>query len=223
MNPPPEAPDTSVPVEETASERFRRRYPLYLIAGLLASVALHVAVLGLSPRGFRPAAEPPPGELQAVRLPPPPPSAPAVKIPPAAEPIPRPEPPAEPGGGPPSPAEEPSFTPHDVPPKLLNTGEITSFLQQFYPPVQKELGVEGRVRLWIYLSEAGHVVETRIQDSSGHEAFDELARTAASLMQFRPAMNHGRPTPLWISQPIRFRLTRDTARRRGDSVSALSP
>lgn len=218
MTPPRDDPWLRKLPRASASDPFRR-WRVALLVGLLLSAAIHVLALGLSPvvrlSGGRTEA----AELQAVRLPAPEPP-PDVDIPPAPEPVRRPAPPAESEpGGVPSPAEGPTFIPHDVLPRLVNGDEIRSFLQQFYPPVMKELGLEGRVLLWLYLDERGNVVETRIRRSSGHRAFDELARTMAPLMRFRPALNHGQTTPVWVSLPLRFELQPDTS----PATEAASP
>lgn len=197
------------PSRGSASDRFRRRRPRLLALGLVLSVVLHFLVLALGSSVTLPGSRAPAGELQAVNVTPPAPP-PSVEIPPAPGPVSPPVAPATGGDGTPVSASRPAFIPHDVPPRLLNGEEVQRFLRRFYPPVLKALEVEGRVRLWLYLDEKGQVRETRVQRSSGHPAFDDLARTVATLMRFRPALSQGRTTPVWVSQPIRFETARDS-------------
>lgn len=194
----------------TAHDRFRDRAIRALPLAILVSATLHLLVLGLSPEVTLPSSGAGAGELRTVgiRLPAPPPD---VEVPSAPDPVRRPAPPEAAGGGEAPAAERgPAFIPHDVPPRLVNADRVRAFLRDFYPPVLRELGVEGRVLLWLYLDERGNVRQTRIRRSSGHPAFDELARTMAPLMRFRPALNHGRATEVWVSLPLRFELRPDT-------------
>lgn len=190
----------------SAPDRFRRGQRAAVAVGLLVSALVHLAVLGLSPTLPLPGPRSFPAELRAVQLPAPEPPPPDVEIPPAPEPIRRPAPPDLEAGGRPTASSRPVFIPHDVPPRLLNADEVRDFLQAFYPPVFRDLGLEGRVLLWLYLDERGEVLDTRIHRTSGHRAFDELALAVAALMRFRPASNQGRTTPVWVSLPIRFDL-----------------
>lgn len=189
-----------------APDRFRRRQGAALAVGLLISALAHLAVLGLSPTVPLPGPRPDANELQTVRLATPEPPPPDVEIPPAPEPIRRPAPPDVERGGTPTASARPAFIPHDVPPRLLNEDEVRDFLRTFYPPVFRDLGMEGRVLLWLYLDDRGEVLDTRLHRSSGHRAFDELAMAVAALMRFRPALNQGQTTPVWVSLPIRFDL-----------------
>ena len=102
-------------------------------------------------------------------------------------------------------AAEPEYVPVDVPPLLTNAEDIRDLLQELYPALLKEEGVGGRVMLWMWVDEAGTVTETRIQESSGHDALDEAAQQVAASMVFTPAENKGDPVAVWIAQPIDFR------------------
>lgn len=207
----------------SASDRSRRTEPRALAFGLIGSVGLHLLLVLAGPRvDVRPL----PGTLESmevVQLPTPEPSAPPIQIPEKPEPITRPAPPAvaEPEAEP-VPAE-PTFTPYEVAPRLLNPGEVRSFLQSFYPTTLRAVGVEGQVIIWLYLDERGDVRRAQVRYSSGVQSFDELARVVASLMKFRPAMNHGRPTAVWVSQPIRFTLDAPAAEPVGEERLSSRP
>lgn len=225
MIPRPAEQRPSTPAPGSASRRFRRRQRAALGIALVLSALLHLLLLALSPEVTLPApgTAAPPVRAVRIQLPGPPP---AVETPPAPDPVRRPAPPATGGGGEITAGGAPAFIPHDVPPRLVNDDEVRSFLRQFYPPVMKALGVEGRVLLWLYLDERGNVLEARVRRSSGHRAFDDLARTMAPLMRFRPALNQGRATPVWVSLPLRFELRPDTSSisgARGASLPADVP
>lgn len=104
------------------------------------------------------------------------------------------------------PDDRPSFIPHDVAPKLKNVSEIQTLLQRSYPAQLREAGVEGTVVLWIYVDEAGQVQRPRVKTSSGHAPMDDAAISVAGRMQFTPAMNRDKKTPVWVSQAITFQI-----------------
>jgi protein TonB len=100
---------------------------------------------------------------------------------------------------------ESEYSVSDVPPMLTNADDVRDLLQEVYPATLKDEGVGGRVVLWMQVDETGTVTESRIQESSGHEALDEAAKEIAASMQFTPAENKGDPVSVWIAQPIDFR------------------
>lgn len=193
---------------EPACRRFRRREGWRLAGGMLVAAGIHVLFFLASPAFFSPPDRPPPAELRAVSLPvreePPPPS---VRVPPRPEPVAQPPPPptgASDGEDGPS---TPSYIPHDVPPTLINPGEVQEALQELYPVGLEAARVGGSVTLWLYVDGSGRVQRVRVQESSGFAAFDRAARAAAAIMEFSPALNSGKPTPVWVAQRIRFRVS----------------
>lgn len=52
----------------------------------------------------------------------------------------------------------------------------------------------------------GQVQKSRVQQSSGYEALDTAAHKVADRMEFTPAMNRDRRTPVWVQQRIEFRV-----------------
>lgn len=211
-------------VGETANDRFKRRASALFSAGIAVAVLLHFAIFSLFPRLD---ATPPvlaAEALAAMDLPP------EVEIPPPPQPIARPASPkvatveleedltiapttfeanpVERLGPPPdvSPTadDRPAFIPYDVAPKLKNRAEVLALLEKTYPRSLRNLGIGGRVLLWLYIDEEGRVRDTRVAESSGHEALDRAARAVASRMEFIPAKNRDRVTPVWLSQPVDF-------------------
>lgn len=185
----------------------RKRAVRALGAGLLASVLIHAAVLLLPPFQVEtPERFAPPARLTIV--PPPEEPPPEVDVPSAPRPIPSPAEPRLATGGEPVPADEggPRFVPHDVPPKLLNPGDVQQYLRIFYPMALRVASVEGAVHLWLYVNESGEATKLQIRESSGSEKFDGLARSAAPLMRFRPALNQGERVGVWVSLWVRFNL-----------------
>lgn len=213
-------------VGTTANDRFKRRASMLVPLGISVAVIAHFAIFSLFPRLD---ATPPAmaaEALAAVDLPP------EVEIPPPPERIARPATPrvatveleeditiapttfesnpVESLGPPPdvSPTVEdrPRFIPYDVAPRLKNRAEVLAMLEREYPGSLRAAGIAGTVLLWIYIDEQGRVREARVAQSSGYAALDRAARDVASRMEFTPAMNRDRVTPVWLSQPIDFTL-----------------
>lgn len=105
-------------------------------------------------------------------------------------------------------SDGPRFTPYDVPPRLVNPGEVQQTLDQEYPPLLKESGIGGEVVLWLHLSDEGEVLDARVREepsgSSGYDALDAAALAAADAMRFEPAMNRDEATAVWVQIPITF-------------------
>lgn len=189
--------------------------------GLLISAALHVGVWVLGPELRFPVPDALQAEstlevLPAMEEPPPP----VVEVPTAPEPIPRPAEPvaAEPGSG----EEEsgpPPFIPHDVRPRLTNASFIQDYLTAFYPATLRTSNTGARVRLWLFVTEEGRVDKVRVQSSSGLPAFDSLAVSAASVMDFRPALSGDQTVGVWVEQWIRFQVQPPEPR----SIASESP
>lgn len=197
-------------LQDGAPDRFRAGYPRLLGLGILLSVAVHLVLLSVGPDVRMDSVTRDLQALEVVRLPPPVVTPPEVEVPERPEPIRRPSAPVV-GPDLAEAPDEPVFIPHDVRPRLLNRSEVQDFLLGFYPPTLRAIGVEGQVMLWLYLNEEGRVLKSQVRRSSGIVAFDELAHTVAGLMEFRPALNHGQPTPVWVEQPIRFDIQQPSA------------
>jgi protein TonB len=76
-----------------------------------------------------------------------------------------------------------------------------------YPADLYDQGVEGEVRLRLYVDSLGHVLpdSTRVASSSGAPALDSAAVRGAPLLTFAPAHKDGRPVAMAFYQPVVFR------------------
>ena len=76
-----------------------------------------------------------------------------------------------------------------------------------YPASLYDDGVDGDVRLRLYVDSAGRVrpESTRVAESSGTPGLDTAAVHGAALLQFAPAHHNGRPVGMAFYQPVVFR------------------
>ena len=104
--------------------------------------------------------------------------------------------------------DQPRFIPYDVAPRLQNADEVRQVLEREYPPLLKESGIGGEVIVWLYIDENGRVAKSQIRaepaGTSGYEALDAAALAVADAMDFTPAKNRDRATPVWVQIPITF-------------------
>lgn len=77
-----------------------------------------------------------------------------------------------------------------------------------YPPVMKDVGIEGVVRLRFVVSAAGRVEGSSVQViSSTNKAFEQPAINAIKRWTFKPAKVRGQAVRQLVEQNIRFSLT----------------
>jgi TonB family protein len=69
----------------------------------------------------------------------------------------------------------------------------------------KDAGIGGTVILWVYIDESGTVQKSQVNKTSGYPAMDKAAQDVAGDMQFSPAYNRDKKTPVWIAIPIEFK------------------
>jgi protein TonB len=76
-----------------------------------------------------------------------------------------------------------------------------------YPPDLYDQGVEGEVRLKLYVDALGRVrpESTRVSSSSGTPALDSAAVAGAALLRFAPAHRDGQAVGMAFYQPVIFR------------------
>ena len=96
------------------------------------------------------------------------------------------------------------FVPLTVVPRLLNREEVLRSLQRFYPPMLMQAGIGGTSIVWLRIDEEGRVIETRIKQGSGHEAFDKAALDVATRARFSPAYNRDTRVKVWVELPVVF-------------------
>jgi len=82
-----------------------------------------------------------------------------------------------------------------------------------YPPALYDQGVEGEVRLRLYVDSTGRVLpeSTRVSSSSGTPALDSAAIHGAAQLRFAPAHRNGVPVGATFYQPVIFRRRAATA------------
>ncbi|MGD2123246.1 MAG: TonB family protein, partial [Gemmatimonadota bacterium] len=98
----------------------------------------------------------------------------------------------------------PTFTPYTVSPDVRNREEVAAALQGGYPAELREAGIGGTVVVWFFVDEQGTVQNVQVNESSGRGELDQTALSIASMIEFTPALNRDRGTPVWVSLPIAF-------------------
>jgi TonB family protein len=98
----------------------------------------------------------------------------------------------------------PTFTPYTVRPDITNRAEVARALEEEYPPLLRDAGIGGTIQVWFFIDENGVVQNTRINESSGHQALDEAALRVAEQIAFTSALKDDKAVPVWISLPITF-------------------
>lgn len=210
-----------------ANREFKKRSGSVFRASLLAAALAHVAVLLLNP-GWGALDEeelvfaPPATELITLPM--------TLDLPKPPEPLPRPSAPLvrlelpddltmEPVKfetyddweipAPPTSAREEfadyrHFMPFMVAPELKNRAEVKRALERVYPRGLQNLGIGGRLVVWFWINEDGHVVNYEIKVSSGREELDRAAEEVIEMMEFSPAFHRNRTVPVIVSLPIVF-------------------
>ncbi len=102
--------------------------------------------------------------------------------------------------------ERPMFTPFTVAPAILNRDEVVVAMVREYPPLLRDAGIGGTVRVYFFVNEDGRVEQVRIDESSGHQALDDAALAVADVYRFSAALNRDKKVPVWVSFPITFQV-----------------
>jgi len=103
-------------------------------------------------------------------------------------------------------AAAPTFTPFTVAPSILNREAVVSAMEGEYPPLLRDAGIGGTVKVYFFIEEDGTVGDVRLDESSGHPALDEAALRVADVYRFSPALNRSEKVPVWVSFPITFQV-----------------
>lgn len=105
-------------------------------------------------------------------------------------------------------ALSPVHPPEEIPP--LEEHEVdeppvaVTIVEPRYPELAREAGVEGTVLVRALVSRTGRIERIEIVRSS--PMFDDSAREGLARWVFKPAWHQGRPVPVWVAIPVRFRL-----------------
>lgn len=75
-----------------------------------------------------------------------------------------------------------------------------------YPAISLRNEETGIVRLAFLIDVNGAVIESKVDQSSGHSRLDEAARKALSLCKFKPAMTDGKPERAWAKIEYEWKI-----------------
>lgn len=95
---------------------------------------------------------------------------------------------------------EPSITPVQFKANYLHNP------QPRYPRLSRRLGEQGKVHLKVQVNPQGQPVVVNIQQSSGFERLDRVAKETVQNWQFIPAKRGNQAIQSWVVVPIHFRL-----------------
>lgn len=212
---------------ETANERLKRTFSSWFWGSMIAATVIHFGTFAFWPEltaeDFSFTSE----ELEAIELPP------EIEIPPPPQQISRPATPVMASADideditiapttfdenpieelPPPPEDvatdlsaAPTFTPFTVAPAILNRPEVVRAMTREYPPLLRDAGIGGTVKVFFFIDEEGAVKDFRIDQTSGHQALDDAALAVADVYQFSAALNRDKKVPVWVSFPITFQV-----------------
>lgn len=103
-------------------------------------------------------------------------------------------------------SQAPTFTPFTVAPTIRNRAEVIQAMEAEYPPLLRDAGIGGTVKVYFFINEEGVATDVRIDESSGHQALDDAALRVAGKYRFSPALNRAEKVPVWVSFPITFQV-----------------
>src|SRR2546426_1132493 len=104
-----------------------------------------------------------------------------------------------------APANEDSVTNKpDEYPYVEEIPQVVTKVAPVYPPDAAKAGIQGTVMLQVLVGKDGLVKQTRIASST--PALDAAAQTAVRQWVFKPALDNGKPTPVWVALPMKFTL-----------------
>lgn len=99
-----------------------------------------------------------------------------------------------------------AITPTQAQPKTISSVEYLQPPQPEYPSMSRRMGEQGKVMLRILVNESGRAERIDVQRSSGFPRLDEAARIAAARALFKPYVEDGKATPVYVVVPIDFSL-----------------
>jgi protein TonB len=212
----------------TANDRMKQSFSTWFWTAMIAATVIHFGMFAFWPELTAEDISYSAAELEAIELPP------EIEIPPPPQAIARPANPViattaideditiapttfedNPIEALPPPPEErtqtdisaaPTFTPFTVAPSILNRDEVVRTMEREYPPLLRDAGIGGTVKVYFFIDETGRVGDYRIDQTSGHAALDDAALKVASVYRFSPALNRDKRVPVWVSFGITFQV-----------------
>ena len=106
-------------------------------------------------------------------------------------------------------AAAPAAPPRDEPPVAeppLQSARRAACAPAPHPLALRERGIEGVVRLRVWVDELGRASEVLLAASSGGRLFDDAAVAQARRCPFQPARRGAQPVGSWVEFPVRFAL-----------------
>ena len=212
---------------ETANDRLKRTFGSWFWGSMIAATLIHGGTFAFWPELTAEDFTFDSVEIEAIELPP------EIEIPPPPQQISRPATPVmataeideditiapttfeeNPVEDLPPPPEEqatdlssaPTFTPFTVAPTIQNRPQVIRAMEREYPPLLRDAGIGGSVRVFFFIDENGAVQDYRIDSSSGHQALDDAALAVADVYLFTAALNRDQKVPVWVSFPITFQV-----------------
>ncbi|MCK4251580.1 energy transducer TonB [candidate division WOR-3 bacterium] len=76
-----------------------------------------------------------------------------------------------------------------------------------YPELARKAGIEGNTVIKALVNIDGTIIEAKVLKSSGNQMLDQAALAAARKAKFTPAKQRDKYVRVWVSIPIKFRLT----------------
>jgi protein TonB len=92
----------------------------------------------------------------------------------------------------------------DTPPKALRQ------VQPEFPERARRKGVQGYVKVSVYVNESGSVDQVRILDAAPSGVFEQAAESAIRAWEFQPGVYQGESVAGWVTQTFRFKLQKTT-------------
>ena len=89
-------------------------------------------------------------------------------------------------------ADSPAFPPFTVRPDLVNE-PVGRAIEREYPPILRNAGIGGTVRVRFFIDDDGEVQRTLLARTSGHASLDEAALRVADVFRFTPALDLDEP------------------------------
>ncbi|MBN1999396.1 TonB family protein [candidate division KSB1 bacterium] len=84
--------------------------------------------------------------------------------------------------------------------------QLRSHPQSSYPQKAQQQGLEGTVRLALFIDKSGKVTNIKIVETSGSELLDHAAKEYCKQFLFVPAKNGGIPINIWMEYKIHFSI-----------------
>jgi len=76
-----------------------------------------------------------------------------------------------------------------------------------YPELARKAGIEGNTVIKALVNIDGTIIDAQVLKSSGNQMLDQAALAAARKAKFTPAKQRDKFVRVWVSIPVRFRLT----------------